>query len=185
LQVTFDIEQVRFSQADLRAGSTTLKTRRAGLKTRSTETSVGSGPTFGTEIGYFFSTTRTLLGATREAVPSKVSRIWLMTLVGLFAPNTRTPECLMRTSQVLLVCLSLLVGYMAATALNRSSLAQPPAPQPSRHDVAAWRYQLTAPENGAFSNIILLTDTATGHCWMRANYQGAKWEDFGSPAERK
>ena len=42
---------------------------------------VGSSPTFGTEIGYFLSTTRTPLGAISEDVLSNVSRIWLMTPV--------------------------------------------------------------------------------------------------------
>ena len=40
--------------------------RRAGLKIRSSQEGVGSSPTFGTELGYFFSTTRTPLGATSE-----------------------------------------------------------------------------------------------------------------------
>ena len=55
--------------------------RRTGLKIRSSQEGVGSSPTFGTEFGYIFSTTRTPLGATGEGVPSKMSRIWLMTPV--------------------------------------------------------------------------------------------------------
>ncbi len=43
---------------------------RAGLKIRSAQEGVGSSLTFGTEIDYFVSTTRTPLGATTEFVPS-------------------------------------------------------------------------------------------------------------------
>jgi hypothetical protein len=49
--------------------------RRAGLKIRSSQEGVGSSPTFGTELGYFFSTTRTPPCASSEGVPSKMSRI--------------------------------------------------------------------------------------------------------------
>ena len=45
----------RVSSCDLANG------RRAGLKIRSPQGGVGSSPTFGTELGYFFSTTRTPL----------------------------------------------------------------------------------------------------------------------------
>jgi len=91
----------------------------------------------------------------------------------------------MKKSQVFVVCLSLLVGYIAATFLNRTSSAQPPAPQVAGHEAAVWRYQLTAPSSGGFSGVVLLTDTVTGHCWVRGNFVGSEWQDWGSPAERK
>ncbi len=65
---------------DLQTSSTTATCfqchdygRRTGLKIRSSQEGVGSSPTFGAEIDYFFSTTRILLGATTEVVPSKRS----------------------------------------------------------------------------------------------------------------
>jgi hypothetical protein len=91
----------------------------------------------------------------------------------------------MKTSQILVVCLSLIVGYIAATALNRPSSAQPPPPQPAGHEPAVWRYQLTAPSGGAFGGVIILTDTASGRCWVRSGFQGANWEDLGTPVDRK
>jgi hypothetical protein len=87
----------------------------------------------------------------------------------------------MRKSQVFVTFLSFAVGFIAATALNRLSSAQPPAPQPMHQEVAVWRYQLTAPTGGAFDGCAILTDTATGHCWWHASFQGAKWEDWGLP----
>jgi hypothetical protein len=91
----------------------------------------------------------------------------------------------MRMSQVVVVCLSLLVGYIGSTSLNRPSSAQPPPPRPVGVDVSVWRYQTIAPTEGPFSGCLLLTDTVTGHCWIRRGYQGSKWEDYGSPAEGK
>ena len=55
--------------------------RRAGLKIRWGNTRVGSSPTFGTEFVYTLSTTRTPLSAAGDGVPSKMSRIRLMTPV--------------------------------------------------------------------------------------------------------
>jgi hypothetical protein len=88
----------------------------------------------------------------------------------------------MKPSRMLAACLLLLVGYIAATALNRPSSAQPPAPHPAGQEVAVWRYQLTAPIEGNLSGYAILTDTATGQCWRRyVNEQ--RWEDWGSPAQ--
>jgi hypothetical protein len=91
----------------------------------------------------------------------------------------------MKKSQVFVGCLSLLVGFIAATALNRSSAGQPPATQPVKQEVTVWRYQLAVPTGGAFNGSLFLIDTATGYCWLRSNFQGAEWVDWGSPAERK
>jgi hypothetical protein len=90
----------------------------------------------------------------------------------------------MKTSQVLVVCLSLFVGYIAATALNRPSAAQPPAPQPVGQELSVWRYQLTVPVQGQFDGSAIVTDTATGQCWRRF-WNGNDWQDWGSPARQK
>jgi hypothetical protein len=90
----------------------------------------------------------------------------------------------MKTPQIILVCLSLLAGYIAATALNRPSSAQHPAPQLASQEVVVGRYQLTVPIEGRCNGDAFLTDTATGHCWRRIG-NGNTWEDWGSPTERK
>jgi hypothetical protein len=91
----------------------------------------------------------------------------------------------MKKSQVIIACLSIVIGYISATALNRPSSAQPLAPQRVGQEVAVWRYQLTVPTVGGFSGVMILTDTATGRCWIRGNYQGANWQDLGLPPDQK
>ena len=86
----------------------------------------------------------------------------------------------MRKPQVLTIGLSLLVGYLLAMSLNRASSGQPSAPQPAAQEAAVWRYQLTAPIEGGYSDYVILTDTATGHCWKRHNARGSHWENVGS-----
>lgn len=90
----------------------------------------------------------------------------------------------MKTSQVVVVWLSLLVGYFAANALNRPSSAQPPAPQPVGQEGTVWRYQLTLPSQGQFEDYAFLADTATGHCWRR-HKNGDGWDDWGLPRGQK
>ncbi len=92
----------------------------------------------------------------------------------------------MRKPQILTICLSILVGYLLASSLNRSSVGQPPPPQPASQEAAVWRYQLTAPIEGGFSSYVILTDTATGHCWMHGfRDNNGQWDDLGSPVGRK
>ncbi|MGO9916324.1 MAG: hypothetical protein ACLQIB_16710 [Isosphaeraceae bacterium] len=91
----------------------------------------------------------------------------------------------MRNRQILTVSLSLLLGYLLASSLNRTSSGQPPAPQPAGQVAAVWRYQLTAPTDGGFKDLVILTDTATGHCWIRNNTTAGQWNDLGSPVDRK
>src|SRR6516162_3155218 len=96
----------------------------------------------------------------------------------------RMEECLMKTSQILVACLALLAGYVAATALNRPSSAQAPAAvaQPVGQNTAVWRYQATVPDKGYYENYIIVTDTATGHCWAHdGNDRLDHWQDLGSP----
>jgi hypothetical protein len=53
----------------------------------------------------------------------------------------------MSKSTILTVCLSISVGYIVATSLNRSSAGQPPLPKPVGQEGQVWRYQLMATEN--------------------------------------
>jgi hypothetical protein len=47
----------------------------------------------------------------------------------------------MKTPQILIVCLALVLGYVAAIALNRPSSARTlPAPQPLDQDVVVGRF---------------------------------------------
>jgi hypothetical protein len=91
----------------------------------------------------------------------------------------------MKRSEVFVACLLVLVGYIGATFLNRTSSGQPPVPQPAGQEATVWRYQLTVPIEGAYNGMVFLTDTATGHCCRRSDLQGAAWEDYGSPPDRK
>ena len=90
----------------------------------------------------------------------------------------------MKTPQIILVCLSLLAGYIAATALNRPSSAQHPAPQLASQEVVVGRYQLTVPIEGKSNGDAFLTDSATGHCWRHIGI-GDRWEDWGLPTGQK
>ncbi len=91
----------------------------------------------------------------------------------------------MRKPQILTIGLSLLVGYLLAMALNRTSSGQPSAPQQAAQEAAVWRYQLTAPIEGGYSGYVILTDTATGHCWRIHSAGGSRWENLGSPVDRE
>ena len=93
----------------------------------------------------------------------------------------------MRKPQILTICLSILVGCILASTLNRTLSGQPPQPQPALQEAVVWRYQLTAPIEGAFSGHIILTDTATGRCWTHLardarNAKDNDWVALGSPA---
>jgi hypothetical protein len=89
----------------------------------------------------------------------------------------------MKTSQVIVVSLALVVGYIAATALSRPSFAQPLAPQPVGQEATVWRYQLVSVGEGGYPTVVL-TDTATGRVWVResAPRLGDHWHALGSPA---
>ena len=91
----------------------------------------------------------------------------------------------MRKPQILTIGLSLFVGYLLAMTLNRTSSGQPSAPPPATQEAAVWRYQLTSPIDGGYKGYVILTDTATGHCWMRYNAGGSGWENLGSPVNLK
>ena len=89
----------------------------------------------------------------------------------------------MRKSQILVVCLSIIAGYIVATALNRPSVGQPPRPEPVAQEGQVWRYQLMGVGQEGFPTLVL-TDTVTGRVWVRLSQPSARdvWHDLGSPA---
>jgi hypothetical protein len=92
----------------------------------------------------------------------------------------------MRKIQFLAFALSLLVGFILASGLNRTSSGQPADSRPWPDGAAVGRYQLTAPIQGEFSDSLILTDTATGHCWVHnRNDKEDHWSDLGTPAKQK
>jgi hypothetical protein len=32
---------------------------------------------------------------------------------------------------------------------------------------------------------VIVIDTSTGHCWVKMDLEGRKWNDLGSPVEQK
>ncbi len=89
----------------------------------------------------------------------------------------------MKKSQIVVVCISLVVGCIAATSLNHSSADQPPAIVPAGQEAPVWRYQLMSAGEGFYPSIIL-TDTVTGRVWIRDSNPnaGGDWHALGSPA---
>jgi hypothetical protein len=91
----------------------------------------------------------------------------------------------MSKSTILTVFLSISVGYIVATSLNRSSAGQPPLPEPVGQERKVWRYQLLAA--GESNTRVFLTDTVTGRVWWRpANerFDPSGWHACGSPAAK-
>jgi hypothetical protein len=92
----------------------------------------------------------------------------------------------MRATQFLAVGLSLLVGFFLASGLNRTTSGQPADSRPWPDGAAVGRYQLTAPIQGEFSEFLVVTDTATGHCWTHnRNDKDDHWTDLGTPSKQK
>jgi hypothetical protein len=95
----------------------------------------------------------------------------------------------MRKSQILVVGLALVAGYVAGGALNRPTAGQMlalealPAPQPA----AVWRFQTTVVNNGGSYPLLILTDTTTGHCWLLESgpQEDEEWRDLGTPGSLK
>ncbi len=90
----------------------------------------------------------------------------------------------MRKAHVLVVCLSIAVGYILATALNRSSVGQSPPSGPVAQEVQVWRYQVICTGDARDYPTLTLTDTATGRVWVRDGHPNARdeWHSLGSPA---
>ncbi len=89
----------------------------------------------------------------------------------------------MRKSQIVVVCLSIVVGFILATALNRPSAGQPERPEPVGHEGQVWRYQVMGIGQEGYPTLIL-TDTVTGRVWVRLSQPNARddWRALGSPA---
>jgi hypothetical protein len=89
----------------------------------------------------------------------------------------------MSRSQILVVCLSIVVGYILATALNRPTVGQPARPEPFAQEGQVWRYQLMGGGPGGYPSLIL-TDTVTGRVWIRESNPkiSDEWHAFASPA---
>ncbi len=95
----------------------------------------------------------------------------------------------MRNAQVLVVGLALLSGYVLAMAINRPSAGQSPAidPLPDRPATVVSRYQTTIVASNQPYPLLILTDTATGHCWVRESgpQEEDEWRDLGAPASAR
>jgi hypothetical protein len=105
-------------------------------------------------------------------------------------PDPRRPGDAMRNSQFLTVGLALLAGYVLAMALNRPIAGQAPSldPLPTRPSGATWRFHMTVVNNGQAYPLLIVTDTTSGHCWVRESgpQEEEEWRDLGSPeAARK
>jgi hypothetical protein len=95
----------------------------------------------------------------------------------------------MRKSQVFVVTISLVAGYVLAIAFNRPTAGQPPAlealpPQPA---AAVWRFHTTVINNGGSYPVLIATDTTNGHCWILESgpQQDEEWRDLGTPGSAK
>jgi hypothetical protein len=85
----------------------------------------------------------------------------------------------MSKSTFLVVCLSIAVGYILATGLNRPSAAgQPPAPEAVAQEGQVWRFQLSQPSD---SSCLFLTDTVTGKVLARLINTDREWQAYVSP----
>jgi hypothetical protein len=95
----------------------------------------------------------------------------------------------MRKSQVLVVGLALVAGYVLAVALNRPTAGQPPALEalPSHEPDTRARFHTTVLNNGGSYPLLILTDTTTGHCWMLESgpQEEEEWRDLGAPGSSR
>ena len=91
----------------------------------------------------------------------------------------------MRRSHILVVGLALVAGYVAGVALNRPTAGQVPALEalPAQQSAATWRFQTIVVNSGAAYPLLILTDTTTGHCWVRESgpQEEEEWRDLGTP----
>jgi hypothetical protein len=90
----------------------------------------------------------------------------------------------MSRSTILVVCLSIAVGYILANGFNRSSAGQPPEPVAGALEGRVCRYQFSHSADGRYP-AMFLTDTVTGRVWSRGFNTDSQWHAFGSPAEGK
>jgi hypothetical protein len=82
----------------------------------------------------------------------------------------------MRRSSILalgcLLGLSLMLGQMMARPTSGQAEAAPSRP--------SGRFQMSVATGG-----VIVIDTSTGHCWVKMDLEGRKWNDLGSPVEQK
>jgi hypothetical protein len=95
----------------------------------------------------------------------------------------------MRRFQVLVVGLALVAGYAAGVALNRPTAGQSPALEalPAPQPTAVSRFHTSIVNSGAAYPLLVLTDTTTGHCWVRESgpQEDEDWRDLGTPGSAK
>jgi hypothetical protein len=91
----------------------------------------------------------------------------------------------MRKSQTFVVGLALAAGYVLAVFLNRPTAGQVPALEalPAPQPAAVWRFHTTVFNTGGGYPLLILTDTTTGHCWIRESgpHEDEEWRDLGTP----
>ncbi len=91
----------------------------------------------------------------------------------------------MRKSQISVVGLALAAGYVLAGFVNRPTAGQSPALEalPAPHAGAVWQYHTTVVSTGGGYPLLILTDTTTGHCWIRESspQDDDDWRDLGTP----
>ncbi len=91
----------------------------------------------------------------------------------------------MRKSQIFVVGLALAAGYILSAFLNRPTAGQPPALEamPGRDPASVWRFHTTVVSTGGSYPLLILTDTTTGHCWIRESspQDDDEWRDLGTP----
>jgi hypothetical protein len=87
----------------------------------------------------------------------------------------------MNKSTILTVCLSIAVGFILASALNRSSAGQQPPPETVGREGQVWRYQLLQASDNSYVRVYL-NDTVTGRVWAHGMKSDDKWLAFESPA---
>ena len=91
----------------------------------------------------------------------------------------------MRKPQMFVVGLALVAVYVLAAFLNRPTAGQPPALEalPLHEPAAVWRFHTTVVNTGGSYPLLILTDTTTGHCWIRESspQDDDEWRDLGTP----
>ncbi len=88
----------------------------------------------------------------------------------------------MNTRQVVTTGITLALGFILGTLAWQPSFAQRKAEEAKAAPGAVGRYRVVATTQAGIPTLIV-GDTATGQCWMRAPGQG--WSDYGSPVQAK
>ena len=93
----------------------------------------------------------------------------------------------MRRTQILVVGLAIVVGYILASVLNQPTAGQPSMPRPAPQEPAEGRYRVAVTGDNANASNVVVTDTVTGRCWLAHYVLGGQfsWLDLGSPVPAK